>query len=60
MNTGDVNQKSLSEDEEIMAKYIELKAAILEETRGKNGFFPDDSNTVRSYSTSYLSYYGAN
>lgn len=61
MNTGSVDVMSLREDEEIMAKYVELKAAILEETRGRNGIASEDMGiVVGSYSTSYLSYYGVN
>lgn len=47
------------EDDELMSKYMELKAEILEETRGRNSLYSEDSDLIReSISTSYLSYYG--
>ncbi len=59
MNKLDVEHLRLLEDEDMMEKYIELKAAILEETRNRNSLLSEETGYIReSYSPSYLSYYG--
>lgn len=61
MNSTIPEQNKLNEEDELMSKFNELKAALLEETKGGGSMFSRDSDLIQeSYSCSYLSLYGGN